>query len=356
MATRMALDLDLPQSYNNLSANIMLGQSRVGPESPDWDILLQETRTWLSILVLRLMLGIDTGESLDFNLYGNVRRYRILLGQPFSTELDVCLLEQVELNVLRAKIYKSLTKGAKTNDEGLMNVIREVRIDIEVWYKDWTQVLNSHPQANWLAINLEVQRYWADITTLCWALNALNEGSLDIISPTQRDILLMMENSLRQHLHAVIAEPRLYIHNMRYATDYVWAKLIFCFLLLLELSTLISGEKDSPESQRDLLSHGYTLLGELENAGGVSAGETCSQSSRDYLQILRMGIDNYSQSIADTLNKHPPAGNGDENSLDAIFDFDSLSGMNRVSLVPEHFISEWKFPGLRLHSRHGSIY
>lgn len=231
MAIRMALELGLPEAYNNLASQIIFNIEHVD-ESLECD--LHKTRTWLSILVLRLMLGIGTESSPDFNFSGNERRYRALLDKPFSTELDLCLLEQVELNLLRARIYRSLTGRADHDDQALLMAIRDARVDIEVWFKDWTHILNSQSSATWLRVNLEVQRHWTDITTLCWAL--ISKGnSIDILSGASKNILLMAKNALQELFQTIIAQPRLYIQNLRYATDYVWAKLVFCYLLLLDI-------------------------------------------------------------------------------------------------------------------------
>ncbi|POR37425.1 Uncharacterized protein TPAR_02368 [Tolypocladium paradoxum] len=329
MATRMALELGLPEAYTDLSNQIILGRLRTGLESLECDRLLQRTRTWLSILVLRLMLGIDTGKSLDFNLYGDVRRYLILLDKPFSTELDLCLLEQVELNVLRAGMYKSITEGLDANDEGLMNAVRDARIGTEVWFNDWTHIFECSTPGELVEDQSRV--------------HACNGSYIDAMSPARTDILLMAKNALHQHLQATIAEPRLYIHNLRYATDYVWAKFVFCFLLLLDLSTLVSDDEDAQKSKLRLLPHGNALLRELADAGGIITGETCSYKSRDYLQILQNGVKDYARSISGILNAQPSTGS-EEWSSPREMSLELSERSNGKTFVPEQFVFEWKFP------------
>lgn len=140
MATRMALKLDLHKVNFALSNKIILGLGRPDLANPECDSLF---RTWLSILVFRLMLCIDTEKPMDFNFYSGIRRYRVLLDKPFSTELDMCLLEQIELNVLRTKIYRSITRTLVATHEGIMVAVHDASVDIEVWYTDWIYILNS---------------------------------------------------------------------------------------------------------------------------------------------------------------------------------------------------------------------
>ena len=355
MATRMAYEIGLQGAYDELKKQIVLGRAQAGPaESLESSNLPQKLRTWLSILILRLMLGIDTGTSLDPSLYGDVRRCRIILDKPFTTELDLCLLEQMELNVLMAKIHNSVTDVTRNvEDDKLIEAVQDARVDIEVWFNDWTYILNSKPHEDWLSVNIKVQRHWADVTMLCWAVCSLNVGSLDVMSPAQKKVLMMAKSALQQHLGTILAEPQIYIHNLRYATDYVWAKFVFSFLLLLELSGLTLEDGDEAENpKQDLLRQGHALFEELSRAGGIIGGETCSDISQDYLELLRNGIESFSQLVSEDSNDPSRAHGSPGDHLAS-----GTPGRRlKASLAPSRIALEWRFPLLGLQSGQSEIW
>lgn len=367
IAARLALELGLPEACNHLSSQIVLGQ---GSDSiQEHDPRLQKARTWLSILVLRLMFGTDLASSLDKRSYGDARRYRVLLDKPFSTELDLCLLEQLELNVIRAKIHGSLVQCiGSVSEEALMDVVRHAMIDIEVWFNDWTRILHLQPNASWLRIHLEVQRYWANITTLCWAVHASNSnwGSSGSV---QREILIMAKRASLKHFQA-IREPKEYIYGLRYATDFVWAKFVFCFLLLLDLSRMVPDETDhghkesemaaanraGQASGQNLLTLGNTLLDTLAGADGISNDETCSRLSREYLQMLRDGISEYDHFLsihsntAETVGLPPSSASSAPTGSDYM-DIGSTASRGATlgspgwkPFVPAQLAFDWNFP------------
>ncbi|CAG9998295.1 unnamed protein product [Clonostachys byssicola] len=342
MATRMAIEMGLPDAYDEIRKQLILGKTQLAhAETVAWDKTLQKLRTWLFILVMRLMLGVDKGTSLDLTLYGDVRRCRILLGKPFSTDLDLCLLEQIELNVLMAKINCSITEGAlNMGEEDLLKIVQNAAVDIDVWFDDWAYILNSQPHQNWLRLNIKVQRHWADITILCWAIHSLKTDYLATSSAARRNVQLMAKASLQQHLKTILSEPQLYIHNLRYATDYVWAKFVYCFLLLLETSSVTSDNSNDQESKQDLVAQGYKLLEELTKADGVLTGQTCSHVSQDYLQLLRSGIERFSQSTANL----PKDQALDFCSSGELLNYLPEVQSSRGSFVSDHFAIEWKFP------------
>ncbi|CAH0051647.1 unnamed protein product [Clonostachys solani] len=342
MATRMAVEIGLPDAYDDIRKQLVLSKTQSAhAETMAWDVSLQKLRTWLFILVMRLMLGVDKGTSLDLVLYGDVRRCRILLGKPFSTELDLCLLEQIELNVLMAKINRSITEGALSmGEEDLVKIVQNVAVDIDVWFDDWAYILNSQPHQNWLKLNIKVQRHWAEITILCWAIHSLKTDYLATSSAAQRNVQLMAKAALQQHLKTILSEPQLYIHNLRYATDYVWAKFVYCFLLLLETSSVASDSSNGQESKQDLVAQGFTLLEELTKADGILTGQTCSHVCQDYLQLLRSGIERFSQSTLSLPKDQPIGFCSSRDFLNSPPEVQSLRG----SFVSDHFAIEWKFP------------
>ena len=179
VAMRLAIELGLPEAHDNLSARAASrrgraadGQSGRASSQPcysdddDEATLMRKTRTWLHVVILSHIMHVDAGELPTLRFRGAASRCRILLGGPYATDEDLHLLPQVELNAIRARIRASLAQlcssssssstnnnGTGTNsgwssvvgdDETLMDAVRGARIDIDVWFSDWTGVLAPH--------------------------------------------------------------------------------------------------------------------------------------------------------------------------------------------------------------------
>lgn len=82
-ATRMAVEIGLPDAYDELSTRLV-SKDRL----QDTANLMRHTRTWLHLLVLGHILHVDAGDLLTFKFVGDARRSRILLDCPYSTALD----------------------------------------------------------------------------------------------------------------------------------------------------------------------------------------------------------------------------------------------------------------------------
>ena len=351
VATRLAIELGLPEAYEKVSARCISRSNEAGPETGEDDVsLLRKTRTWLHLLNLGHILHVDAGDLLTFRFRGDVRRCRILLENALSTDLDLHLISQVELNAMRASTYSALANAWNQSDDEIMEVIEDAKIDIDVWFNDWLRIFErTSSQKRWLALHLRIQQCWADTMVLCRAVRVSGVENVDAMSPTQKDILLMAKNALEKHLHIIIEEPRDYLSNLRFAMDFVWAKCAFCFLLLLKLSMLLPEENE--QTRRKLVEHGQILLSELRSAGGNGTG-TQSTTGRVYLQLLQTGLEKFSRTVlhenlsqgeAPLTGMSTPRqgtgasmGSGQHNELE--------------SFVPEQFVFEWDFPGLTLFS------
>ncbi|CAI6033450.1 hypothetical protein V2G26_001407 [Clonostachys chloroleuca] len=362
LGIRLAIDLGLPEAYEELSTRFVSRTSWSGVgETPldtteDDAILMRKARTWLHLIVLSHMLHVDASDLLTLKFRGAVRRCRVLLESPYSTALDLHLFSQVELNVLRSSTYATLSGCSSLPDEDLMDVIRDAKIDIDVWFNDWMRIVErSHSNKRWLALHLRVQRCWADTMAFCRAVRVSGVENVDAMSPTQRNILLMAKDSLNQHLSIMIEEPREYLHNLKFAMDFVWAKCAFCFLLLLKLSMLLI--EDDEEQSRTLVLQGKMLLSELHKAGGTSNGGR-SNTSRLYIQLIQTGLEKFSRTVLHENLSHSQTGtstpsrqrNGSGGSSGGDTSVDSAGHNELESFVPEQFVFEWDFPGLTLFS------
>lgn len=361
IATRMALDLGFPEAYDTLTAQFVSRERRRndGDEaiSEQDGMLMRKARVWLHLLVMSHLLQVDAGGLPTFKFRGASRRCRILLQSPLSTGMDHYLFAQVELNVLRAKIYMSLYQCTTLEDQEIIDLARDAKIDIDVWYNDWMLISEKHHKdMPWFAPNLSVQRYWAESMALCGAVRASGVENVNAMSMTQKNILLMTKDSLKEHLDSIVQEPRLYLNHLRYAMDFVWAKNTFSCLLLLKLSVLLpdGDEQRSRDFSHELAEKGSILLSEL---GKVVAGgpkdDTRSNTSLLYLQLLKLSIQKYKHGLDPSSEDYlesaprPP----DPNLAQKTPGRPNAGVQTELeSFVPEQFVFEWDFPGLTLFS------
>jgi hypothetical protein len=360
VATRMALELRLPEAYDTLSARLFARETtraeQFGEPWEDDDTLMKKTRIWLHLLVLGQILHVDAGDLPSFRFRGAVRRCRILLDSPYSVDMDLYLFCQVELNALRAKIYDYLSQCANVDDEDIMDMVRDAKIDIGVWFKDWGRIYEKHEsKMPWLTPHLSVQRYWADSMALCRAVRASGVENVRAMSPTQKTILLMAKDSLKQHLDVILEEPRLYLRNLQYAMDFVWAKNAFCYLLLLKLSILLP-DGDDQGFKRVLVEKGRILLTELiRSSGGVNSSGGRNNVSTLYIQLVRASIEKYSHALRKDSEMVEGTTTHSGNTVLAeqvATSSETAGGQNELeSFVPEQFVFEWDFPGLTLFSK-----
>lgn len=365
-ATKMALDLGLPDAYEDLRRKLVSrGSSSQKPNSRTYDeaeaVLMRRARAWFQLMILEQILHVDAGNLRSFHLKGDPRRCRILLSKPFTSILDFRLLSQVELNALRGKVHDSISGEGLFDEEEVLDILRDVQVDIDVWYNDWKNIMQSSPtdETPVLLVNLEVQKCWSQTVALCRAIRTLgNDENIATMSSAQREILLMAKDALQQHLCIILEQPQHYLSKFCYAMDFVWAKCAFCFLLLLKLTRLLPAADDAA-AKRQLVEDGHKLLRELNKAGGGWTSGGRSTTSRIYLQVLQQSIQKYGHALEN--EGLLASSQGNMAHIDPIQDHQSPlnffwaagggSGVNEIdNFVPEQFVLEWDFPGLTLFS------
>jgi hypothetical protein len=395
VATRMALEMGLPEAYGLLSARCVanpikagmgvarssLGGLTASSEKDDEDgaALMRKTRTWLHLLMMGQILHVDAGGPPGFRFTGAARRCRILLDSPSSTGIDLYLFSQVELNALRARIRSTLSAYVRNtpleerDDDEIMEMVRDAEIDLSVWFDDWTRIYEKQgSEMPWLAPNLAVQRCWAHSMAMCCALKAAGTENVSAMSTTQRTMLGMAKRSLKQHLDIILEEPRLYLRSIRYAMDFVWAKNAFCYLLLLKLSILlpdedgdgVGGGGGGRSANEELVDKGRILVDELSKAGGGLRDGARNDTSSLYLHLVRLSVDKFSHAIrsgsqtdsadAPQAQNAPDCGGGvvrqgKGSGHEGGWPRDG-SQTELESFVPEQFVFEWDFPGLTFFS------
>lgn len=341
-ATRLAIDADLPDAYDEMVARVVAKD-----QSSDTAALMRKARTWLHLLVLSHILHVDAGNLLTVRFIGDPRRARVLLDSSSATVMDRFLFAQVELNVLRANIFASLSEKVYDDEEDILALVRDAKIDIELWHTDWERALQQLPDVpQWIGVNLRVQRCWATTMALCRAVQTAGVENVDFMSPAQRSILSLAKESLRLHLQTIIAEPRSYLHNLRYAMDFVWAKCAFCYLLLLKLCILLP--EDEGNLNDDLIACGTVLSHELSDAGGTGMSGISNSTAKMYLQLLQTGTEKFTRALQ---GQYEPQGSAA--SADQAHDTNDGYPKNANELdsfAPDQFIFEWDFPGLTLFS------
>jgi hypothetical protein len=388
VATRVALEIGLPEAYGVLSAHCvahpkpgMMGSTplSLGGSTPsekadeEAATLMRKTRTWLHLLMMGQILNVDAGGPPGFRFRGAAQRCRILLGSPSSTGIDLYLFSQVELNTIRARIHSTLASYVRDKapvereDDEIMEMVGDAKIDINVWFDDWTRIYEKHtPNMPWLTPNLAVQRCWADSMAMCAALRAAGIENVSAMSATQREILVMAKKSLRQHLDIILEEPRVYLRSIRYAMDFVWAKNAFCYLLLLKLSILLPDDDSEGSTNDQLIEKGRMLVDEMRKAGGGLRDGTCNNTSGLYLHLVRLSIEKFSQAIRSqdqngSTSMEPQALNVPHRENGSVSRQGRGSGhegewppdenhTELESFVPEQFVFEWDFPGLTFFS------
>ncbi|KAJ5536982.1 hypothetical protein N7513_010168, partial [Penicillium frequentans] len=345
-ATRMALDLELHDAFEELTERLAFKNDEDAAGIPDHDYdrerdLMRKSRTWFGLLVLEHIFRVDGGKPPGIRLLGNSRRSRILLSHPSTTVLDLRLFSQVELNILRATINDNLGPGTKLDGPGIADFVHEMKVDLDIWFDDWIRIIENSIAANeekpYLLAALRVQKCWAEMMLNCKALRAMGVENVATMSPTERKILLTAKASARRHLRLMLVEPDFYLAKLKYAMDFVWAKCAFAFLLLLKLSRLLP-ERD--EEHEELLEHGTRLVHELSKAG---SNTNQSGAGNIYLQILKVSIEKYGRALRES---QQPSTGGTAATSPFWELFDAQADLQWF--VPEQFVSEWDFPGLNL--------
>ncbi|KAH6853128.1 hypothetical protein B0I37DRAFT_783 [Chaetomium sp. MPI-CAGE-AT-0009] len=388
VATRVALEIGLPEAYGVLSSRCVTrpqvgrmgatqspgGAAASPPKADDDDTtLMRKTRTWLHLLMMGQILHVDAGGPPGFRFRGAAQRCRILIDSPCSTGIDLYLFSQVELNTIRARIHSTFSHYARQNpderdDDEIMEMVGDAKIDINVWFDDWTRIYEKHKaQMPWLIPNLAVQRCWADSMAMCAALKAAGIENVDAMSVSQKEVLGMAKRSLKQHLDIILEEPRVYLRSIRYAMDFVWAKNAFCYLLLLKLFILLPDDGDSgPSSNDELIEKGRMLVDELSEAGGGIKDGARNNTSSLYLHLVRVSIDKFSHAVRSRSQRSasigPQTGRNDSYNGSGVVSRQGRGSGNEgewpvadsqtelESFVPEQFVFEWDFPGLTFFS------
>jgi hypothetical protein len=273
-----------------------------------------------------------------------------LINHPERSSVDVRLLSQVELNLIRADAYTKLISNRR---ESLMSTQHEARVrtvlddttvELSLWLDEWTTIVSNEPlgqeRANALQ-NFQIQREWALMTLHLKAIAATGTENIALMTDFQRDSVRKAKEAAAQHLHRILEgssspghleqiQPSSYLSSFRWTLDYVWAKCAFSVLLVLRLSILL---RDPVPAIMSLLRDAHRLLEELKR---VTVGHIA------YFQILQTSIEKCEAALTEYVAQQS-SGPGTVSLEAALAAEDEFQGY-----VPSEFVFEWDFPGLNL--------
>lgn len=331
----------IPAQLNSLFSSISEPTQSTPATHHTW---FTASRVWLYLYVLDMILSLDGGKPPSMSLQSSPRRVRALLAHPYRTPLDLRLFAQVELNALRISAHESITMSANSvaADHAINSSTKGGMLDLDLWLSEWQGIVSSDTiigaEYSITDLNLRIQHAWATLTLHLRALTASGIENIALMTDSERHIALAAKAAAERHLQLLLTKvnqerslgrtplqipDRPYVANFRYAMAFVWAKNVFCVLIVLRLGILLG---DPPDHLMARLTEANEFLHELEKVG--------------------MGANlSYTRILAKTVQKCEAAVNA---SLQYGNSSDQSSNNDFQSFIPKEFMFEWDFPGLNL--------
>jgi hypothetical protein len=274
------------------------------------------------------------------------RKIRTLINHPERTAVDVRLLSQIELNIIRAEAYTKLSDRdpiLAQDERRLQTVLDDTIVELSLWLDEWTNIVSSEPSPHERAValqNLQIQRQWALMTLHLKAIATSGIENIALMTDLQQISVRKAKEAAAAHLQCILQAPSTgdevqsntspYLSSFKWTLDYVWAKCAFSVLLVLKLAILL---RDPVPSIMSLLRDAHRLLEELKR---VTVGHIA------YFQILQTSIEKCEAALGEYVAQQS---SGPESaSLEAARAAeDEFQGY-----VPSEFVFEWDFPGLNL--------
>lgn len=274
------------------------------------------------------------------------RKVRTLIAHPERTSVDIRLLSQIELNIIRTEAYRRIVQHGKDlllqhNEARLRATVEDATVELNLWLEEWSAVISAeqdHTQKATALQNLNIQRDWAMMTLHLKAIASSGIENIAFMTDFQRDFVRQAKEAACQHLYHMLQSPSpqpdagnsTYLSTFRWTLDYVWAKCTVSVLLVLKLSVLL---RDPIPVVMSLLKDAHRVLEELKQ---VTVGHIA------YFQILQTSIEKCEAALREyaTQNtEYDPQASPESNRAAE----DEFHGY-----VPSEFVFEWDFPGLNL--------
>lgn len=394
LALRLAMQLSLPTAVDGLLTNVSGRNKTMGDQivvsDEEEQNLFRAARIWWGAFNLEHMykasfvrlsaynfadsecrFSLDGEKPPSVTFKDNPSRMRSLLSHPERTVVDLRLLSQVELNIIRARAHATLascwTSSGLDIEEEINSTVRDACVDLDLWLNEWIAIVRdrsyeypSRKDCSTAVLNLRIQHSWALITLHLKAVSYIGTENIAAMTGFQRDMVCAAKESAVRHLDLLLKasssppSPHLsstpdsehqaqvrsaYLASFKWTMDFVWAKCAFSILLVLRLAMLL---RDPPHRLMKLLRDSYEVLEEIKN---VSSGHIA------YFHILQVSIDKCEKALQEWLSQQSDLGvNGTESTITA-----NLAGLQERSAesefegyTPKEFLFEWNFPGLNI--------
>ncbi|EMD85681.1 hypothetical protein COCC4DRAFT_180743 [Bipolaris maydis ATCC 48331] len=353
-ALRFAIQLDLPRVVDQLIAK---SQIRSGAVNSDEQELYRLSRVWHGICNLELFFSLDGGKLPGLKFHTSPRKIRSLLQHPEHTPVDIRLLSQVELNLIRADAYAKIMRRdtdeflLQENENKVRSTVEEASVELTLWLDEWTNIILAEPVPQRRAValqNLHIQREWAMMTLYLKAVASSGVENIAFMTDFQKNFIRRAKDAASRHLHYMLqsytstpdSSPAssthtigsTYLSTFRWTLDYVWAKCAVSVLLVLKLAILL---RDPAASVMALLRDAHRVLEELKT---VTVGHIA------YFQILQTSI----EKCEAALREYSVEQNHATQSSPASGTDGGVAETEFQGYVPREFVFEWDFPGLNL--------
>ncbi|KAK0346452.1 hypothetical protein LTR02_005109 [Friedmanniomyces endolithicus] len=343
IALRESLKLHLPQKVAAYFSSLAAGCRTDQPVNLR-DLI--PIRVFYGLVLLHQILSLDGGKPASMSLHSIPRRIRILIAQPHRTPIDLRLYAQVELNELRATSYAYVVAAANAGEQSLKDTIDQAQLDMSRWKAEWQALifdnLTAEDEKTVFTVNLRIQHAWAVIALQLRALTASGVDNLALVTESQRTISLAAKTAAERHLDLILTNTydldgsdasheqtsyiKPYIANIRYGSEFVFAKNAFCVLIVLRLAILLG---DPLPAVLHRLQQAQDFLDGLSHAGmGANVG---------YIRILSQTVKKCQRAV----KASQQAQDSSEQALDT-------GDADFQSFVPHEFTLKWDFPGLNL--------
>ncbi|KAH6625555.1 hypothetical protein C7974DRAFT_337563 [Boeremia exigua] len=304
-------------------------------------------RVWHGICNLELFFSLDGGHVPAVTPRSTPRKIRALLNHADCTPVDIRLLSQVELNLIRMDAYNDVLKYTSTSsslledEEVIRAKVRDTTTELSLWLSEWTKVMSEDPvlhQRDLALLNLHIQYDWALTTLHLKAVSASGIENIAIMTNFQKEMIQIAKEASTRHLRHLLGVSTCpsspsglapaYLNTFKWTMDYVWAKGAFSILLVLRLSVLL---RDPVPHTLALLRDAHRVLEELKK---VTIGYI------PYFQILQTSIEKCEAALVDY--------SAQQDIPDPSLAVSGPAESDFQGYAPNQFTFEWDFPGLNL--------
>lgn len=301
--------------------------------------------------------SLDGGKLPGLTLHTSSRKIRSLLNHPERTAVDIRLLSQVELNLIRTEAYAKIVRRngddflLQETESQVQSTVENTCVELSLWLEEWTNIVlvELAPHQRALALqNLHIQREWAMMTLHLKAVASSGIENVAFMTEFQRDFIRKAKDAASRHLQYMLqsytstpdSSPAssthtigsTYLSTFRWTLDYVWAKCAVSVLLVLRLAILL---RDPAASVMALLRDAHRVLEELKT---VTVGHiACFQILQTSIEKCEAALREYSveqNHALETMAASQRGGGAAESEFQGY--------------VPREFMFEWDFPGLNL--------